>query len=217
MMKCLCSVAHTTNEYCPTQEIKMVEYEIITEEGGDFDCKVTVTGTRAELADIGLTDCDLHVDYVEPLVEGFEIGTGVNLRLYQGKHARGHEHKASKLKEVGGDSLGSLGIRFDTMDNDAELYHLKVDDSATGKGLGKLLFTIFVGLCEIEGVESIRMNIGGGEETAGWLQSMGVPSNNIAEKGNNLARVHTNLSEMEYSHLKLEVVHEESSKQQGRE
>lgn len=184
----------------------MVEYEIITREGGDYNCKVVVDGERAELASISLLDCDLEAEYVEPMVEGFEVGSGMTLRIYRGRHDRNNPEARSGVVSSGGDSLGSLGVRFNTMDWDAEIYHLYVDEGYRNKGLAKVLFTIFIGLCEVEGSMDIRMNIGGGSETIGWLSKMGVPRRDCRVAGDNLARVKTTLDSIDKSGLRLEVI-----------
>lgn len=187
----------------------MVEYELLAEGTDDLDCDVTVRGTRAEIAEIGLKDCDLRAEYVEPLIEGFEIGTGVSMRLYRPKEEHKSNKKDKRIVTAGGDSMGSIGIRFNTMDNDAELYHFLIDEPYRGKGLAKVLFKIFIGLCELDNVEDIRMNIGNGEDTIGWLEHMGVPKGDMHIAGQNLARVHTKLSSIDYDDLEVTVKRED--------
>ena len=183
----------------------MVEYELIHTNGDDFDCMVWMEGVHPETADIELRDCDITMNYVEPLVGGFERGQPMNLRLFDGEHQGDKQFRSTKIKSKGGNSYGSMSFSFNKMDNDAELIHLLVDDTMRGRGLGKVLFTIFMGLCEIEDADSIRMNIGGGEDTASWLEGMGVPGEDIEMAGSNLARVHTHLGDIQYDRSNLTV------------
>lgn len=183
----------------------MVEFEIIHRDGDDFDCMVEVEGVHPETSEITLHDCSLEINYVEPLVEGFERGQTVNLRLFDGEHQDNKRRRSSKIQSKGGNSYGSMSFSFNKMDNDAELIHLLVDDTMRGKGIGRVLFTIFMGLCEIEGANSIRMNIGGGSDTGEWLEGMGVPSEDIEMAGTNLARVHTTLGAIQYDRTNLTV------------
>lgn len=183
----------------------MVEFEIFHTNGENFDCIVEIEGEHPETSEINLKDCDLEINYVEQLVDTFRRGQTVNLRLFDGKNRDNKRKRSNKIKSKGGNSYGSMSFRFNTIDNDAELIHLLVDDTMEGHGLGTVLFTIFMGLCEIENADSIRMNIGGGEDTAGWLESMGVPSEDIEMAGSNLARVYTNLGDIDYDTANLRV------------
>jgi len=183
----------------------MVEYELIHTNGDDFDCIVAIEGVHPETSDIELRDCDMEINYVEPLVEGFERGQPMNLRIFDGEHRGDKQYRSSKIKSKGGNSYGSMSFSFNKMDNDAELIHLLVDDTMRGRGLGRVLFTIFMGLCEIEDAKSIRMNIGGGSDTGEWLEGMGVPSEDIEMAGSNLARVYTNLGDIQYDRSNLRV------------
>lgn len=195
----------------------MVEFDIFHTNGDDFDCIVEIEGEHPETSDITLRECDLEIEYVEPLVGGFERGQPVNLKLFDGENRDNKRKRSTTIKSKGGNSYGSMSFRFNTMGNDAEIIHLLVDDTMRGRGLGKVLFLIFVGLCEIEGAESIRMNIGGGEDTGSWLESMGVPSEDIEMAGTNLARVNTELSRMQYNRDNLRVTKLENGEGQNGE
>jgi len=183
----------------------MVEYELIHTNGDYFDCIVAIEGVHPETSDIELRDCGLEINYVEPLVEGFERGQPMNLRIFDGENQGDKQYRSSKIKSKGGNSYGSMSFSFNKMDNDAELIHLLVDDTMGSRGLGRVLFTIFMGLCEIEDADSIRMNIGGGKDTAKWLEGMGIPADDITMAGSNLARVHTHLGDIQYDRSNLRV------------
>lgn len=183
----------------------MVEYEIIRTNGDDYDCDILIEGDIPEGAKIELSNCDIEARYVEPMVGGFERGQSVKLRLFDGKYERGDRRRSTKIASKGGNSYGSMSFRFNTMDWDVELIHLLVDKTERGKGLGVLLYKIFIGLCVLEDVSTIRMNIGGGEETMDWLNGMGIPKEDMEKKGKNLARVKTRMDRIKHDWGNLKV------------
>jgi len=178
----------------------------------DYNCNVEIVRKEPlESSILNLTGCPAVVEEKEQLLSGFERGQTITIEVFKTKTLPSVIDRTQFIS-FGGEKAASMVMKYkrsgNLVDQDTlEVFHLEVDESERGKGLGSLLMNIIYAYSLAFDAKKLSMTVGGGQDTIDFFISQGIQREDVMPSSNErLAIVDTEVSSVNYNSSKISVI-----------
>lgn len=177
----------------------------------DYSCNVLLSiADPPEASDLELTGCNGSINREEQLITGFEKGQTLSIDVFKVDTLPSIIDRR-KFITYGGSKAASVSMRYKREGNlydesFLEVFHLEVDETERGKGLGSLMMNIIYAYTLAMEPNNLTLMVGGGEDTLGFFKAQGIPESDLSlSDSGNIARADTNMDRVDYDRSAITV------------